>query len=365
MNAAAANSNQEVYENIKQELKDWHKLLKEYQIPDTKKALFHTALTFLMYGSVWVLQYWLLANDYSFWWVLAISIFNGVALGRVFIIQHDCGHKSFTPKKWLNDTIGTICSFITIIPYKYWAKSHDFHHAHNGQLETSDIGDFECLTTEQYAALSVKKKIRYRVYRSPAYILTLGGIIYVAIFNRFRFLKSEYFEKVKNNVTVNNFLFISAYVLLAFGLSFVSDWKNFFIVQFANLFVFGTMALWFFYVQHQYEEVYKEGKENWNYLLSAIRGSTFYQLPRFMHFMTGNIGYHHIHHLCPSIPFYNLRKCSIENPIFQKYCIPLTVTQSFKAIFANMWDEDSKKMISFGEFKAKMKNKQESNSQKS
>ena len=349
MNAAIVSSNQELYENIKQDLKDWHKIIREYQMPSTKKALFHTIVTFLMYGGIWALQFWLLYKGYSAWWVILIGIFNGLALGRIFIIQHDCGHKSFTAKKWLNDIIGTICSFFTIIPYQYWAKSHDFHHAHNGQLETCDVGDFECLTTEQYAALNWKKKIRYRIYRSPFYILTLGGISYVAIFNRFKFLSGEYFEKVKNNVTLNNVLFAVAYI----ALGWVMGWKNFFLVQFINLFFFGMLALWFFYVQHQYKEVYKEGRENWNYLLSAIRGSTYYKLPRFLHFMTGNIGYHHIHHLAPTIPFYNLRKCSLENPIFQKYCIPLTLAQSFKTIFANMWDEETQSMISFGEYKKK------------
>lgn len=352
MNAAILQDNrQAIYEQIKVELKDWHKIIKAYQIPSTKKALFHTVLTFLMYGSVWALQFWLLYKGYSIWWVVLLGIWNGLTLGRVFIIQHDCGHKSFTPKNWLNDTIGTICSFMTIIPYKYWAKSHDFHHAHNGQLETSDIGDFECLTTKQYEALDWKKKIRYRVYRSPLYFATIGGPIYVTIFNRFEFLKSEYFAKVKNNATIYNFLFLGAYLLLGW----LMGWKNFFVVQFINLAFFGTLALWFFYVQHQYSEVYKEGKSNWNYLLSAIRGSTFYKLPRFLHFMTGNIGYHHIHHLSPTIPFYNLRKCSIENPIFQKYCVPITLTQSFKTVFANLWDEETGKMISFGELKRRRK----------
>jgi omega-6 fatty acid desaturase (delta-12 desaturase) len=347
MSVAIPQNNQAIYDQIKIELKDWHKIIKEYQIPSTKKALFHTILTWAMYLSVWALQFWLMYNGYSVWWVVLIGIWNGLALGRIFIIQHDCGHKSFTAKQWLNDTIGTICSFMTIIPYKYWAKSHDFHHAHNGQLETSDIGDFECLTTEQYAALNWKKKIRYRVYRNPLYILTLGGPMYVTIFNRFRFLKSEYFAKVKNNVTINNILFLATYLLLGWLLG----WKNFFVVQFINICFFGILALWFFYVQHQYSEVYKEGQENWNYLLSAIRGSTFYKLPRFMHFMTGNIGYHHIHHLSPTIPFYNLRKCSIENPIFQKYCVPLTIAGSVKTFFANLWDDETKKMISFKEFK--------------
>lgn len=355
MDAAIAKSNQEMYDNILRDLKDWHKMLKSYQIPDTKKAMFHTVVTFLLFLSVWVIQY--LLFDQYIWASLLIGVFNGLALGRIFIIQHDCGHKSFTKSQKLNDIIGTICSFCTVIPYKYWAKSHDFHHAHNGQLETSDIGDVECLTTEQYAALDVKKKIRYRIYRNPFYLFTLGGFMYVTVFNRFAFLKTDYFEKVKNNVTINNILFLLVYVAMAL----ILDWQKFFGVQLINLFFFGTYALWFFYIQHQYADIYKQSKENWSYLLSAIRGSTYYNIPKFFHWMTGNIGFHHIHHLCPSIPFYNLPKCSRENPIFQKYAISLSFTESIKCVYANLWDEEEQKMISFKEYKMKMKDKELSN----
>jgi omega-6 fatty acid desaturase (delta-12 desaturase) len=221
-------------------------------------------------------------------------------------------------------------------------------------LETSDIGDVECLTMEQYAALTPFKKIRYRVYRNPFYLFIVGGFIYVTVFNRFAFLKTGYFEKVRNNVTYSNIFFLLAYVALAF----VLEPKKFFGVQFINLFFFGSYALWFFYIQHQYSDVYKHGKENWNYLLSAIRGSTFYNLPKIGHFLTGNIGYHHIHHLAPTIPNYNLPKCSKENPIFQKYAISLTLFESLKTVYANLWDEENQKMISFKEYKKRKKEKE-------
>jgi omega-6 fatty acid desaturase (delta-12 desaturase) len=352
MGSNSVSQSQVNYDQILADLKNWHQIIKEYQIPNNKKAAFQIALSFILFGGMWAIQYYLW--DLSVLWVVSLAILNGLLLGRIFIIQHDCGHKSFTSSQKWNDIIGTICSVCTIIPYKYWAKSHDFHHAHNAQLETSDIGDVECLTTEQYAALTPFKKIRYRVYRNPFYLFIVGGFIYVTVFNRFAFLKTGYFEKVRNNVTYNNIFFLAVYVALAF----ILEPKKFFGVQFINLFFFGTYALWFFYIQHQYSDVYKHGKENWNYLLSAIRGSTFYNLPKIGHFLTGNIGYHHIHHLAPTIPNYNLPKCSKENPIFQKYAISLTLFESLKTVYANLWDEENQKMISFKEYKKRKKEKE-------
>jgi omega-6 fatty acid desaturase (delta-12 desaturase) len=356
MNTASISNSSVNYELIKDELKNWHQLIKQYQIPNNKKAAFQTIQNFIMFGSIWALQYVLLntQNWLTIFWVVALAILNGFLLGRIFIVQHDCGHKSFTSSQKWNDIIGTICSFCTIIPYKYWAKNHDFHHAHNAQLETSDIGDVQCLTTEQYSQLTLKQKIRYRIYRNPFYLFTIGGVIYVTIFNRFAFLKTEYFQKVVKNVTYSNVLFLIFYVALAF----VLEPSKFIAVQLINLAFFGTYALWFFYIQHQYKDVYKSSKDNWNYLLSAIRGSTFYNLPRIGHWLTGNIGYHHIHHLAPTIPNYNLPKCSKDNPIFQKYAVSLSLLESFKTVYANLWDEETGKMVSFKEHKLKMKNKE-------
>ncbi|MCU0328449.1 MAG: fatty acid desaturase [Chitinophagales bacterium] len=332
-------------DRVLRELSNWHTMLKKYQKPNTKIAIRQTLLSLSLFISVWSLQYYLL--HFSFWWVALVGVLNGLFLGRIFIIQHDCGHKSYTQHQWLNDIIGTLCSITTIIPYKYWAKNHDYHHAHNGQLETSGIGDVECLSVSEYKNLSLMKKIRYRIYRSPFYLFTIGGFIYVAIYNRFAFLRSGYFEKVKNNVTWNNLFFTAVYI----GLCLLLEWDKFLIVQGVNLFFFGTYALWFFYIQHQYEDVYKRSKENWNYVLSAIRGSTFYDIPRVFHWLTGNIGYHHIHHLCPSIPNYFLPLAAKENPAFQRYAVKLTFLESLKTIYANLWDEENNKMISFGTYR--------------
>lgn len=332
-----------------EEVKDWHNMIKKYQVPDTKKAIIQVVNSYGIFIALWILQFYL--YNHSIFWVIGLAILNGFLLGRIFIIQHDCGHKSFFRSRSANDVIGTISSFFTFIPYKYWAANHNFHHAHNGQIEHSGVGDIECLTVEQYSQLSLVNKIKYRIYRHPLYLFTIGGFFYVAIYNRFAFLKEGVFAKVKNTVKWANVF----YAIIYLGLGYLIGFEDFFIVQLVNLFFFGTYALWFFYIQHQYETVYKSSKDNWNYVVSALKGSTYYDLPFFLHWLTGNIGYHHIHHLSPSIPNYNLKACNEAFPVFEKYTNKITFWQGFSSVFANLYDAKAGKMISFGEYRRRKK----------
>ena len=336
-------------EQVLADFKNWNQMLKQYQRPSTPKAIIQILNSFSFYIGLWALQFYL--YDKSVVFTVLIAALNGLLLGRIFIIQHDCGHRSFTRSQLANDIIGTICSVCTFIPYKYWAKAHDFHHAHNAQLEYSDVGDVECLTTEQYEALTTWGKVKYRIYRSPFYLFTIGGFIYVVLYNRFAFLREGNFDKVKKNVTISNIVFVLLYALFAYVLGV----KKFLLVQFLNIFFFGTYALWFFYIQHQYENIYKNSKENWNYVLSAIKGSTYYKLPRPLHWLTGNIGFHHIHHLCPTIPNYNLPRCHRNTPLFDKHVNAINFWQSLKTVQANLWDAQQQRMISFSENRRRRK----------
>jgi omega-6 fatty acid desaturase (delta-12 desaturase) len=328
-------------EELLEQVKDWHNMLKAYQVPDTKKAVIQMITSYGPFLALWVAQFYL--YHISVWAVVGIAVLNGFLLGRIFIIQHDCGHKSFLKSQLANDIIGTINSFFTFIPYKYWAVNHNFHHNHNGQLEYSDIGDIECLTVEQYAALSWFGKLRYRVYRHPLYLFTIGGFIYVTLYNRFAFLKEGVFATARRTVKWANLF----YALVYFGLGYIIGFEAFAVVQLINLLFFGSYALWFFYIQHQYEAIYKSSKDNWNYVVSALKGSTYYDLPAIGHWLTGNIGYHHIHHLSPAIPNYNLKACNQAFPVFEQNTNKISLWQSFKTVFANLYDEQSEKMISF------------------
>ncbi len=334
---------------IKQQLANWIQIVGKYQKADNRKAVWQMVNTLLPFLGLWVLMYFSL--DWSYWITLALALVNGLFMIRVFIIQHDCGHHSFLKNNKVNDAIGFCMSFISSIPYKYWAGTHNFHHSHNGQLETTSLGDIKTLTVKEYSDLSLFKKIRYRLFRSPFVMFTIGPIYYLGISCRLPLVHLKPWNKYLRNLTFNNLLIAGFYV----GLAFLIGWKEFLMIQVPILLVFGVIAIWFFYVQHQHEESYKQWKGNWDYLLSAIKGSTYYKLPRWMQWFSGNIGFHHIHHLNPNIPNYVLEQCAKDNPILQKYVTTINFKESLQCLSHKLWDEGQQKMISFREYR-RMKN---------
>lgn len=336
---------------IKQYLQNWTDIVAEYQKPKTKKAVVQILNSFLPFFALWILMYFSL--DWSYGITLALGFLNAFFLVRIFIIQHDCGHQSFLKSRRWNNVIGFMCSFFSSIPYKYWARSHSFHHAHAGELDNRGIGDITVLTVAEYKKLSPWKQFRYRLYRNPFVIFVLGPIYYCFYNMRIPIMNVKNTRKVKISQVFNNIYMALVYVLLAVMVGV----EEFFLIQVPIVVMFFIIAIWFFYVQHQHEDTYIAWKENWEYLLAAIKGSSYYKLPKVFQWLTGNIGFHHIHHLSSKIPNYNLERCAKENPILEKYVTVLTFKDSLKCIFSNLWDEEKQKMISFKEFSRRYKTK--------
>lgn len=331
-------------QEIKKALKGWPQLIRKYQKPSTKKAISQMSTSFIPYIGLWVLMYFSL--EWSYWITLALALVNAFFLVRIFIIQHDCGHQSFTKSRRWNNVIGLFCSFFSSIPYRYWATNHNFHHVHNGQLENIEIGDLKVATVEEFRNYSPIKRLIYRVYRMPVVLFVLGPIYFIWVVNRLPFARVKGWKKTIKDLMPNNLILAVLYV----GLAWLLGWKKFFLLQLPITAIFGTIAVWFFYVQHQHEHAYKQWQKNWDYLLAAIRGSSFYKLPKLFHWLTGNIGYHHIHHLSSGIPNYNLRRCAKENPILQRYVTKIGFIESLKCMFNKLWDEEQQRMITFREF---------------
>lgn len=332
--------------DIKIALKNWAEIVSKYQENSISKATIQIVTSFGPFIAIWVLMYYSLG--WSYWITLGLAVLNALFLVRIFIIQHDCGHQSFLKSRKWNNAIGLVCSLFSIMPYKYWARSHDIHHAHCGQLEEDvrDIGDIHVKTVNEFRTLSPLRRLGYRLYRFMPFILIFGPIYYALILMRFPVINRSGWKKTRLSLIYNNIYIAALWIAVGSLVGF----KAFFLIQVPILIIFFMIAVWFFYIHHQHEGTYKQWKENWVFILAAVKGCTYYKLPRILQWFSGNIGFHHIHHLSSKIPNYNLEKCAKENPIFNKYVTTLTLRKSLDTVFNHLWDEELQQMISFRKF---------------
>jgi len=245
----------ELEKEIKEKLKNWVSIVSKYQKPNMGKALWQITNTFVPFFGLWILMYFSL--EWSYWITLALALVNGLFMVRIFIIQHDCGHRSFFKSTRLNNLVGFLCSSFSSIPYKYWAGTHSFHHGHNGQLEVTNIGDIRTLSVNEFRSLSRIQKFRYRLYRSPLVLFVIGPVYYMFVSCRTPLTPIRIWKKFQWSLLINNVYLILLYALLGVFLG----WQKFFMVQIPIIVVFGVVAVWFFYVQHQHEETYKQWKQ--------------------------------------------------------------------------------------------------------
>jgi omega-6 fatty acid desaturase (delta-12 desaturase) len=212
--------------------------------------------------------------------------------------------------------------------------------------EHRDIGDIDLLTVKEYDSLTPYGKFKYRLFRSAPVLFIIGPIWYLLIHSRMPLIKLKGWEHARKALLWHNLLLVVFYV----GLILVLGYKAFLLVHLPILICFAIVAIWFFYVKHQHETTYKAWKDKWDYVRAAIQGSTFYNLPKVMHWLTGNIGYHHIHHLNSLVPNYELARCHKENPILDEVANKITFVESLRCVFNKLWDEDQQRMISFREY---------------
>ena len=325
-------------------LPSWESLVKKYQNAPNRKSIWQLTNSFLPYFIIWYLMY--LSLDVSYWLTLLLSLPAAGFVVRIFIIQHDCGHGSFFKSRKANDFWGIVCSLFTLTPYYYWRKKHAIHHASAGKLDKRGIGDIYTMTVDEFFQQSKWGRFKYRLYRNPVFLFIVVPIILFVIIYRIPFPKEKSLRKLHPSVYLTSIFLLS----LATGMIFIFGWQAFLLVQLPITFIASSTGTWLFYVQHQFEDTYWTFENSWDYSLAALQGSSYYKLPKVLQWFTGNIGFHHIHHLSPKIPNYHLEKCHKENPVFQEGPV-LTLKLSVKSMFLRLWDEKEKKLISFRHFK--------------
>jgi omega-6 fatty acid desaturase (delta-12 desaturase) len=332
---------------------NWKELVAPYRQPTLARSLWQLANTIIPFFALCYLMF--LSFGYSYWLTLALApIAAGFHL-RIFIIFHDCGHGSYFKSAKANAIVGFFCGFLCFTPYYHWRHFHAVHHATVGNLDrridgelmpitikkyTQNNGDVLTLTTKEYAQLSAQEKLFYRVYRNPLLLFVIMPLILFLVVHRFSNPRAAKREKM--SVFWVNIAWLITLVALTFTIGLVP----FMLIMLPVMLISATIGVWLFYIQHQYEETYWQPMKRWDFATAALKGSSFYKLPKLLHFFTGNIGYHHIHHLNPRIPNYNLEKCHKSNPVFQDV-VSITIGQSFKSITLRLWDEEQQKMVSY------------------
>jgi omega-6 fatty acid desaturase (delta-12 desaturase) len=320
----------------------WQQVVAKYQNPSRQRSLWQVANTLTPYLILLVLMY--VTLSYSYWLTLALAIPAGGLLTRIFIIFHDCGHGSFFKSQRANNFLGTICGLLVFTPYYQWRFEHAVHHATSGDLDRRGTGDIVTLTVSEYLQLTRWGRLKYRLYRSPIVLLGFGPWFTFLISQRFVNPISR--KRERFSVYFANLFILALLVVMAATIGV----KAFLMIQLPVAFVGGLGGIWMFYIQHQFEGTYWERHGDWDYATAAIRGSSYFKLPKVLQWFTGNIGLHHIHHLSSRIPNYALQQCMDENPQFQDVTT-ITLWSSMKSLRLHLWDEEQGQLIGFRHLK--------------
>lgn len=324
---------------------NWSSRLNEFKSSDNPRAVFEIAVTAIPLAVLWfALWKALQANSFvGYLSYAALLVLAGGMIVRLFILQHDCGHGSLFSSKKVNDMVGRVLGVFTYTPYHYWRYMHAAHHATSGDLDRRGLGDIDTLTLSEYNELSGLKKLQYRIYRNPLSLFVVGPFYMFVLRHRLPICLMKDRDAWISVMATN-----AGILLVATTLCYLVGFKTFLLIQIPIVTVGAAIGVWLFYVQHQFDETYWETRPEWKHEHAALHGSSFYDLPKPFMWLTGNIGIHHVHHLSSRIPFYKLPKVLKANPEL-KDISRLKFIESLKCINLAIWDDASRRLISFKE----------------
>ncbi|OGC09738.1 fatty acid desaturase [candidate division KSB1 bacterium RBG_16_48_16] len=317
---------------------EFKKSIAKFHNPSLKKSLWQLANSFVPYFVLWAFM--IFSMNISYWLTLAIAVPAAGFMVRLFIIFHDCGHGSFFKSEQANNIVGSLTGILTFTPYFQWRYQHALHHSTSGDLDRRGIGDVWTMTVNEYKDASSWRRLAYRVYRNPFVMIVIGPLVMFLIVHRLVSLKEK--RRERHSVHWTNLALFAIAVIMSLTIGF----KAYILIQIPVLMIAGSAGIWLFYVQHQFEGVYWERSDQWDFVAASIHGSSFYKLPKVLQWFSGNIGFHHIHHLNSRIPNYNLEECHKENAVFQKVK-PVTLGSSLKSLSFRLYDEKQRRLVHF------------------
>jgi acyl-lipid omega-6 desaturase (Delta-12 desaturase) len=271
---------------------------------------------------------------------LALSVPAAGFLIRAFIVFHDCTHGSFLRSRRANNLLGAAIGLLVWLPFRSWQHEHAVHHATAGDLDRRGIGDITTLTVAEYRALSPWGRLGYRLFRNPVVMFGLGWLLVLVV--KPRFVPRGARPRVRNSVLGTD---VALAVIVA-ALCFAIGWREYLLVQGPIFIVAGAVGIFLFYVQHQFEDTYWQSHSDWRYDHAALEGSSYLKLPRVLQFFTGNIGFHHVHHLSVGIPNYNLQEAHETSDRLRAVPV-LTLRDAVRATRLKLWDEQSARLVGF------------------
>lgn len=324
------------------DIRRWTKLLANYRTPHRGRSAFELAVTAVPFCALWALSW--ASVHYGFWPGLLLTIPAAGFLLRLFMIQHDCGHGSFFAHRTSDDWTGRVIGVLTLTPYGYWRRAHATHHATAGNLDERGMGDITTLTVTEYNELSRWGKLAYRLYRHPLVMFGIGPIWVFGLTQRLplgmmRAGRDPWVSTMATNLAI---------ATLVAGLISVVGLVPFLLVHLPIVILAGSAGIWLFYVQHQFEETHWSSGSEWDFREAALHGSSYYDLPGVLNWITGNIGIHHVHHLSSKVPCYRLPEVLRDFPELRDIG-RITIAQSLGCVRLALWDEDQRKLISFRE----------------
>jgi omega-6 fatty acid desaturase (delta-12 desaturase) len=321
----------------------WRESLSPFEGPHLGRSLLDIATSVVPFLALAVLMHQ--ALDMSYLLTLAIAIPAAGFLVRTYIVFHDCTHGSFLPSKRANTWLGTGLGLLLFTTFAAWRHNHAVHHATAGDLDRRGVGDVATKSVAEYAAMTPRARLGYRLYRNPLVMFGLGPILGMVV--QARLIPRDSRPRIRRAIIATNL----ALAAIITGLCLLIGPLDYLLVQFPLVLITGATGIWLFYVQHQFEDVYWETGEQWSYADAALRGSSYLKLPRILQFFTGNIGLHHVHHLSARIPNYNLQRAHDANPIFHD--VPtLTLADGLRAVRLKLYDEEQRRMVTYAQARA-------------
>ena len=325
------------------EARGWRQTLAPYAEPRLRRSTLDIATSVGPYLVLFAAM--LILVRASFWPALLLALPAAGFLIRVFIVFHDCTHGSFMRSRRGNRWVGLVTGLLVWMPFRGWQHEHNVHHATAGNLDRRGVGDIKTLTVAEYRALSPWRRVGYRLFRNPIVMFGAGWLLVLVL--KPRFVPRGSRLGVRNSILGTNVaiaVFVATICLLV-------GWRTFLIVQTPIFLVAGAVGIWLFFVQHQFEDTYWQTQEDWRYEEAALEGSSYLKLPRWLQFFSGNIGFHHVHHLSVGIPNYNLE--AAHESAERLHDVPqLTVRDALRATRLKLWDERTGRLVTFRDARA-------------